>query len=280
MAGRSVDCNCTGTKGHVRGGARRADAATAIAISLDPLRGQGPLQTSRGLCPCTRGLRVPVNARATRTSTDQDTNERPVRQNSTATKLHLNITIRQYPPPQKLGGSGGEDVGKLRDETQPCARSRLHMATQPNRKKNCRPNPSPKGNLATDKRRGNERKDVEESRKQRKERDKKEEIPMPDTILRRRRRRCTAISVRAHTIVQTRRDSDGRLSNNNRVARRILETPGSLHRDRCGTSIVFNTSEGRWNSFRDATEILTLCTLRHILEPVLQHLSSVLLKSV
>ena len=89
-----------------------------------------------------------------------------------------------------------------------------------------------------------------------------------------------AVSAGTHTIVQTRRDGDGRLSNSNRVARRISETPASLHRDRCGTSIVFNTSEDRWNSFRDATEILTMCTLRHILDPVLQHLSSVLLKSV
>ena len=62
------------------------------------------------------------------------------------------------------------------------------------------------------------------------------------------------------------------------VARRISEIPASLHRDRCGTSIVFNTSEDRWKSFRDATEILTMCTLRLILEPVLQHLSSVLLE--
>ena len=34
------------------------------------------------------------------------------------------------------------------------------MATLPNRWKNGRPIPSPKGNLATDKRRGNERKDA------------------------------------------------------------------------------------------------------------------------
>ena len=67
------------------------------------------------------------------------------------------------------------------------------MATQPNRKKNGRPSPSPKGNLATDKRRGNERKDVEESRKERKERDKKEEVPMLDTILRRKSRRNSVL---------------------------------------------------------------------------------------
>ena len=63
---------------------------------LDPRRDQGRLQTPRGLCPCTRRLRAPMNARATRTSTDQDTNERPTRQNSTASELHLNTTIRQY----------------------------------------------------------------------------------------------------------------------------------------------------------------------------------------
>ena len=69
------------------------------------------------------------------------------------------------------------------------------------------------------------------------------------------------VSVRNHTIVQTRRDGDGRLSNSNRVARHVSETPASFNRDRCGTSIVFRTSEDRWNSFRDATENLTLCTL-------------------
>ena len=63
------------------------------------------------------------------------------------------------------------------------------MATQPNRKKNGRTSPSPKGNLATDKRRGNEIKDEEESRKEREERDKKEEVAMPDMILRRKSRR-------------------------------------------------------------------------------------------
>ena len=53
----------------------------------------------------------------------------------------------------------------------------------------------------------------------------------------------------------------------------------------CGTTIS-SSSEDRWNLFRDATEILTLCTLSNILVPVLQHptakhpLSAVLLKTV
>ena len=62
--------------------------------------------------------------------------------------------------------------------------------------------------------------------------------------------------------MQTRRDGDGRLNNSKRVAKRISETPANFHRDRCGTSTLFNTSEDRWNSFRDATENLTLCNLQ------------------
>ena len=197
-------------------------------------------------------------------------NERPVRQNSTASKLHLNITIRQYPPPQKLGGSGGEDAGCTWRRSQT---DRKIVVQAPALREIWRPIKDEETKEKTWKKAENdERKGTS-----------MEDKTTLDTILRRKSRRnrdlrqscgCTPCfgtlldanfglqSLYEHTPLSKHGGTVmGRLSNSNRVERRISETPTSFHRDRCGTSIVFNTSEDRWNSFRDATENFTLCTL-------------------